>query len=890
MCISMFFLKKARSLAFRVRALPRLAIFGVLLLAPFTAFAAEYAIGPVPAWVKTFPLPAAPDNQTEQTSQGVQYVMVDFQTLAEKDKSSFRHFATRAVNASGLENIAHISINFDPTYQSLTLHSILVHRFGNTSSRLKNANIRLLQRETDIERRVYDGSKTLDVYLDDIRTGDIVEYSYTLQGNNPVFHHRLMGRFDFQWDVPVAELYARLVVPKDRKIYLEARHTSLPIEAHSAGNYLEYQWHLENQPGMTVESHAPGWYDPYPAIEWSEFQDWQSVVAWALPLYRAPEKLGENVQSEVSRINQIIDDPATRLLLALQFVQSEIRYLGIESGVNSHAPTSPEIVASRRFGDCKDKALLTVTMLRALGFDAVPALVNTSSTRGLSEVQPSPMAFDHVIVHVRFEGKNYWLDPTLPQQEGDLEHIYQPDYGYALLVAPEEKALTPMTEATASKVNQRNIHAVFDASKGMNAPVDFTVTTVFQGRSADQMRGTLADESPENLQKAFLNFYAGYYPGTSVVAPFKVEKSNISNSLTITEHYRIPEFWKHSDKYKRQEADIDSPDLETYLKSPDEVVRKAPLAVSLVDLTLQTDVILHEEWGIEESQVSIKNNVFQFDRQVQERNRKITLSNHLRYLSDHVMPDEIPKYVADLDRIRDVASYAIYQNDEKEAPVVKENGFNWLIAIIGVTFFGAWMWLALKVYRYDPPRPTHPVDPKLRGISGWLLLPALGLIVSPIQLLISFFGDLSAYSIANWNLITTPGAENYHPLWAPTLLFELAVNLGLIVFWILLAIMFFQTRRAVPRLYIGLQAALLATQIMDTCLTLLIPNHGEFKPEDIAGIFQPIMSLCIWGAYFMCSERVKSTFINTWKKTQENGAPGERNSISMVVNNEETGT
>ena len=75
-------------------------------------------------------------------------------------------------------------------------------------------------------------------------------------------------------------------------------------------------------------------------------------------------------------------DEATRLWRALHFVQDDIRYTGIEIGVGRiSADTTGEVLA-RRFGDCKDKVLLLVTILRALGVEAYPALVNHA--RGLA--------------------------------------------------------------------------------------------------------------------------------------------------------------------------------------------------------------------------------------------------------------------------------------------------------------------------------------------------------------------------------------------------------------------------------------------------------------------------------------------------------------------------
>ena len=43
----------------------------------------------------------------------------------------------------------------------------------------------------------------------------------------------------------------------------------------------------------------------------------------------------------------------------------------------------------RRFGDCKDKTLLLLSLLDALGIEAYPALVNTDVQRGIRQQAPS---------------------------------------------------------------------------------------------------------------------------------------------------------------------------------------------------------------------------------------------------------------------------------------------------------------------------------------------------------------------------------------------------------------------------------------------------------------------------------------------------------------------
>ena len=53
----------------------------------------------------------------------------------------------------------------------------------------------VLQRERDLESRVYDGRRTVDLELDDVRPGDVLEFAYTLAGQNPVFGDHHAGGF-----------------------------------------------------------------------------------------------------------------------------------------------------------------------------------------------------------------------------------------------------------------------------------------------------------------------------------------------------------------------------------------------------------------------------------------------------------------------------------------------------------------------------------------------------------------------------------------------------------------------------------------------------------------------------------------------------------------------
>ena len=115
------------------------------------------------------------------------------------------------------------SVNFDPGYQRLTFHTLNVIRGGKVLGRLGSTRIQVLQRETELEYLIYDGSMTASTMLDDVRIGDIVEYAYSIAGSNPVFRNHAAGTLSLAWSVPLERAYTRLLMPSAPALVYQRR-------------------------------------------------------------------------------------------------------------------------------------------------------------------------------------------------------------------------------------------------------------------------------------------------------------------------------------------------------------------------------------------------------------------------------------------------------------------------------------------------------------------------------------------------------------------------------------------------------------------------------------------------------------------------------------------
>lgn len=851
-----------------------------LTIAPAGAAEADgYRVAPRPSWVVDVPSREDAGAPEGQLSNGAWYLLSDTQVrLSDGMRETYRAFAIKAVNGNGVDAAASIQISYDPSYQSLTLHGIDVIRAGRRTARLVDTKIQILRRETGLEYRVYDGSNTLNAILDDVRVGDVVEYAYTIVGSNPVFGGREFGTFQLRFSEPAQRLHARLLVPAGRSVAITPRNDPPAAAITEHDGFIDHRWSVSDVAALVVEDGAPRWYDPYPVVQWSEFPDWAAVVRWAEPLYRLPSNLPPELRAQIAAIAQD-EDRGSRMLGALRFVQEEIRYLGVEIGPGSHAPNPPALVYQRRFGDCKDKALLLLSMLRELDIEARPALVNTHAGPDLPARQASPGAFDHVLVEAAIDGRRYWIDPTRAPQKGDLVHLVQPDYGHALPVDLQSRELIAMENASGA-LDRKRVRAVFDAREGLDRPVGYSITTIAEGSAAEALRDSLVSSNSDQLQQQYVNYYARYYPNIAVAEPLSVVGDDEANRLTVDERYRITDFGVWSAAALRYEAPVEAPDMAELLMDPSPAIRRAPLARRYpYEFEQVTEVLLPESWPYTPGTSKIDDPAFSFERTISGEASRIILTDRYVAKVPVIEAADMPRYLANLGRARTEMAYHL----QWAKPGSTATGFdapNWPLVVMAILLLACWTGLAMLAYRWDPAPAGRHVDPRLTGFGGWLLLPAFGILVSPIRIAVDVVGARHLFTTGVWTNLAVPGGTGYDPLWAPAIMLTIGANLALLVFSILLIVLLVQRRRSLPWAYTLFVLGNLAIQAADHWFSAKVTPETPLPHGSMAGMIGTLWGSVIWIGYFHMSKRVHSTFVRARSRTTASEPAGSGQALA----------
>lgn len=717
----------------------------VLFLA---AWVSSLAAAATPAPVYTMAAPARWVEVTEasfpeqapvdQIVDGIHRIRIERQ-CDPATESIYHHEVHRIVSETGIQSGSDLRLTFDPSYEKVTLHRLRVRRGAAWEDRLENTPINVIQREEDLDYHLLDGRLMLVIHLEDIRVGDAVEWSWTVTGTNPGMAGCFFDSFNAVGNHPVHELRLRVLVPATRDIRYKLHEGAPAPVVKKTRDGQEWLWNWQMTPSWHEESSLPSWYNSKPWIDLGEHPDWAATVKWALPLYTVPtpsspswNALVENCRSQAT--------PEQQVLRALRFVQDEIRYLGIEMGAGSHRPNPPALVLKRRFGDCKDKSLLLISLLRALGHQAWPAFVNTDSRHSIESWLPSPYDFDHVVVALEWEGGLLFLDPTRSLQRGPLKQIYIEDYGRTLLVRPGETGLVDLHPQPGSLPRMEVTETYLCPS--LDGETTLQVHTIHRGASAEEARSDLAGSSLQNIQEDYLEYYANAHPLIRTAAPVSWKDDPATNTVESTESYVIGGLWKKTGTGS-YEADFYPQYIRDVLEKPGQAVRQGPFAVTHpTDVTQETRIELWEPWNIRPGSRTLNSPVFQYtySSSVENGGQTIVFRDHYRTKKDHATPAEAAEYLKAVENVLRDLGHTLEYNTSLD-PLSGAAGSRGLLAVCLLLAGLASAGWALAVRRspttgVPPPLPGHPPDgtpwrllrvplfmAALTGIAGLVLHP-----------------------------------------------------------------------------------------------------------------------------------------------------------------------
>jgi len=333
-----------------------------------------------------------------------------------------------------------------------------------------------------------------------VEDGCIIEFAYEIKNLQPVLSFDYFDIFLCQNFYPIEEDIMEIVLPANIELKYKKFKTELTPRIIADGNKKRYIFSNTKQNEIIPESRMPALLDKdtFPQLYIWTLSSWDVISKWYINLVREQMKSDSELESYTL---QLIADKKTdedKINAIFNFVSQNIRYISVLLGPYTHKPHAANEIFQKRYGDCKDKTVLLLTMLKIAGIKGMPALVPANG-KYFDESIPSLNAFNHVIAVVPFNDKYFWLDATNEVASYNSPPFLLPtkvflineDGSYRFIKTPE--------------LNDRNdsysVDMKYNIDMEGNAAIDYHYE--YSGKAAESIRYFFKYSPPEQRKKFF---------------------------------------------------------------------------------------------------------------------------------------------------------------------------------------------------------------------------------------------------------------------------------------------------------------------------------------------------------------------------------------------------
>lgn len=237
----------------------------------------------------------------------------------------------------------------------------------------------------------------------------------------------LAGHIARQWWFQSPAIHTRaarwvLYTPKGTTL-LEETVGPIKRTERAVGQQTRVEWRAEDTPPVLPEPSMPTLAEVAAHVAVSTVPDWNVYWEWEQALLIDAFRISPELESLVATLTQGADTPIERVRRIHTYLIENIRYQqDYERPIAGVKPHAAPVVVSRQYGDCKDKAVLFITLARLAGIEVHYALVRTRDAGPVRREVPMQQ-FNHAIVYVPAqpgidEGRFY--DPTVDALDVDV--------------------------------------------------------------------------------------------------------------------------------------------------------------------------------------------------------------------------------------------------------------------------------------------------------------------------------------------------------------------------------------------------------------------------------------------------------------------------------------
>jgi hypothetical protein len=359
-----------------------------------------------------------------------------------------------------------------------------------------------------------------------------------------------------QSGIPVVFQALEVDLPPGRA-HAESWHRFQPVKpVEVAPNY--WRWEVKDVHALDlreVKSH-PEWgaLAARMCVQWGDAavegrdNQWRAIGRWVTTLEANRPDPSPEIAAQAQTLIAGAPDFYTKLSRIAEYIQKNIRYFIVERGIGGLQANHAADIFRNRYGDCKDKTTLVISMLQAIGIHAVYMPVD--SHRGVVDPDEPSLYGNHMITAIEIppdvsdprlkaivkakDGKRYLIfDPTNERTPiGNLPSYEQGGYGTLAAGSASQIVGLPVLDPDANGTEQKGSFTL-SADGTLSGSVDTSHT----GPEGAEFRLRLKYTDEKERREFWEHYVAETLPGVVIDAFQFIQPDALDKPLEF--HYKI---------------------------------------------------------------------------------------------------------------------------------------------------------------------------------------------------------------------------------------------------------------------------------------------------------------------------------------------------------------
>ncbi len=403
-------------------------------------------------------------TQEKYPLAGAVMILVDETVKLFSDNTlvSDARYVIKILNERGKKDFAEVVIGYDSTYEKVELEYARTIKPAGEVIMAGEKDIRDVSRYMNFP--LYSNARARIISMPEISEGAIIDYRVRTTQNQLINKEDFDLAYSLKENEPVLQAKFSLDLPKGRKLKLKvlnpeynsqktgqmavvglpiAQATGLEPKINETASGVNYLWEFKDIPQIELEPDMPPATEVDPIIMMSTFDSWDEIYKWWWELTSDRISADSAIREKTQELIKGKNTPEEKIRAVYNYCVQDIRYVGVEYGQAGYQPHPAAEIFKNKYGDCKDKAILFIAMLKAAGIEGYPVLIGTRGTPATSRDFPA-LNFNHCIAAVELDEKIIFLDITaevcsfgdLPADDQERTVLLFKKDGYELITTP----------------------------------------------------------------------------------------------------------------------------------------------------------------------------------------------------------------------------------------------------------------------------------------------------------------------------------------------------------------------------------------------------------------------------------------------------------------------